>query len=288
MLAVKFVSIPRGPAYMLASATLFAMLGLLIKILGPQYRLWDIATYRLLGGTILLLALFGRHQNLFKPSHPKLFLLRGITGSIAFLSLIIALRTIPFATTMVYFYSYPAFAAIFAPLLFGERITLYEVFCLVVALIGVGVLFDLQMDASLTGQIMAILSGLFAGLTVAIIKKLRASNGSVIIYFYFCLVGSIICLGPFLSNPRMPDNTLDIIIVAGILITSITAQLLMNQGFSYCKSWEGGLYMTSEVIVTTLIGLLFLSEATSWRFWVGGLLIIGSAMAFQLGKKHAT
>jgi drug/metabolite transporter (DMT)-like permease len=272
----------RGPAYMLGSAMLFAVLGLLIKVLGPQYRLWDIAVYRLLGGTIVLLAIFGWQQNLFKPVYPKLMLIRGITGTAAFLCLVTAIRSIPFSTTMALFYAFPAFAAVLSPLLFGERISLYEVGCLLVALIGVGVLFDLHIDGSRIGLLMGVSAAVLAGLTVAIIKKLREANGSVIIYFYFCMVGSAVCLGPFLAAPRMPDSFIDGLIVSGIVVTSIGAQLLMNHGFKYCKSWEGGLFMTSELIFTALLGIFLLQEKASNRFWIGAALILSSAVAFQL------
>ena len=267
---------------MLGSALLFSVLGLLIKILGPEYRLWDIAVYRLLGGAFVLWAIFGWQQNLFKPAYPKLMLIRGITGTAAFLCLVTAIRSIPFSTAMALFYAFPAFAAILSPLLFGERISFYEVVCLLVALIGVGVLFDLQIEGSRFGLAMGVLAAVLAGLTVALIKKLRDTNGSVIIYFYLCLVGSVVCLGPYLAAPRLPNNLRDWLIVAGILVTSIVAQLLMNHGFKYCKSWEGGLFMTSELIFTALLGIFLLYEKASHRFWIGAALILISAVAFQL------
>lgn len=187
----------KGPAYMLGSALLFAVMGLLIKILGPEYRLWDIAIYRLLGGAIVLQAIFGWQQNLFKPTHLKLMIIRGFTGTAAFLCLVTAIRSVPFSTAMALFYSFPAFAAILSPLLFGERISFYEIACLLIAMIGVGVLFDLNITGHPIGLVMGVSAAVFAGLTVAIIKKLRSANGSVIIYFYFCLIGSAVCLGPF-------------------------------------------------------------------------------------------
>jgi drug/metabolite transporter (DMT)-like permease len=275
----------KGPAYMLGSALLFAVMGLLIKILGPEYRLWDIAIYRLLGGAIVLQAIFGWQQNLFKPTHLKLMIIRGFTGTAAFLCLVTAIRSVPFSTAMALFYSFPAFAAILSPLLFGERISFYEIACLLIAMIGVGVLFDLNITGHPIGLVMGVSAAVFAGLTVAIIKKLRSANGSVIIYFYFCLIGSAVCLGPFLAAPRVPDNPADWLIVAGILVTSIVAQLLMNHGFKYCKSWEGGLFMTSELVFTALLGIFLLSEAASHRFWIGAALIMISAVAFQLSPR---
>jgi drug/metabolite transporter (DMT)-like permease len=55
----------------------------------------------------------------------------------------------------------------------------------------------------------------------------------------------------------------------------------MNQGFRYCKSWEGGLYLMTEVIYTSMLGIFFFSEIVTWRFWMGGLLIFGSAIGLN-------
>jgi drug/metabolite transporter (DMT)-like permease len=61
-------------------------------------------------------------------------------------------------------------------------------------------------------------------------------------------------------------------------------QLLMNQGFGYCRSWEGGLYMTSEVLLTALAGIMLFGDPVGWRFAAGGTLIIGSTIAIQLER----
>ena len=73
--------------------------------------------------------------------------------------------------------------------------------------------------------------------------------------------------------------------MTAILVTSILAQLLMNEGFKYCKSWQGGVLMTSEVIFSTLFGVFLLGEAVGWRFGVGAALIVGSAAAMHIPQR---
>ena len=149
-------------------------------------------------------------------------------------------------------------------------------------------LFDFNFEGGILGQLMALVGAVFAGFTVALIKKLRETHGSVIIYFYFCLIGTAVSIGPFSADPQIPNSATEWIIVGGILFTSIVAQLLMNQGFRYCKSWEGGLFMTSELIFVSIFGLLFLGEPFTWRFWIGGMLILLSAAAFNFFKWRST
>ncbi|MFH2218057.1 MAG: DMT family transporter [Pseudomonadota bacterium] len=176
-----FATTAAGPLLMFASAFLFAVLDVLIKILGPSFRVWDIAFYRFGFGLVILTVVFGRRRNPFNGSNPKL----------------------------------------------------------------------------------------------------REQNGPVIIYLYFCLIGTLVTLPSFIANPQIPTNPGEFLIVGGIVLISISAQLLMNQGFRYCRSWEGGLFLTSELFFISIFGICFLNELVNWRFWVGGFLIFGSVVALN-------
>lgn len=263
---------------MLASALLFSVLDGLIKLMGPAFRTWDIAFYRFAFGLIILIGILGWRGNPFKVHNLKLMIIRGLTGTTTFLLLVIAIRLIPISTAMVLFFSFPAFAALFSFLLFGEHISIGQIGCVLGALLGAAILFEYQVSGSLWGQAAGLTSGIFAGLTVCLIKKLRETNGAPVIYLYFCLLGAAITFPAFISNPQLPRSGIDWLMTGGIVFTALSAQLLMNQGFKYCKSWEGGLILTSEVVFTSLLGIMFLGEIFSWRFGFGGLLIVGSAV----------
>ena len=276
--------ITEGALLMLIAAFLFAVVDGLIKLLGPPFRVWDIAFYRFACGLAILVPMFSWKGNPFNGHNPKMLVIRGITGTCAFLALVVAIRLIPISTTMVIFYSFPAFAAFFSPLIFKEPITWTEILCVIVALIGVAVFFDFQLKGALLGQLVALVGGIFAGLTVSIIKELREKNGPVVIYLYFCLMGTLISFPAFVANPQIPRATVEWIMLGGIVCLSLVAQLLMNRGFLYCKSWEGGLFLMAEVVFVSLLGILFLDELVSWRFCIGGLLILGSAVALNRGN----
>ncbi|MDP4726003.1 MAG: DMT family transporter, partial [Desulfobacterales bacterium] len=181
-----------GPLFMLSAALLFTLLNIFIKLLGPQFRVWDIGFYRFCGGVLVLLAVFGRRRNPYRGYNIRLLVIRGCTGSAAFVCLVTAIRLLPVSTALVIFYSFPVFSAFFSFLIYGERIGRYEIACILGVLIGVGILFDFQLAGGLLGQAVALLGGIFAGLTVTLIRSLRENNGPVIIYLYFCTMGTLV------------------------------------------------------------------------------------------------
>jgi drug/metabolite transporter (DMT)-like permease len=273
-----------GPFLMLGAALLFAVLDGLIKSMGPNYRVWDIAFYRWGGGVALLVLIFGWQRHLFKTNNLKLMIVRSITGCIAFLCLITAIRNIPLSTAMVLFFSFPAFAALFSSLVFRERISRGELVCIVGSLCGVAVLLDFKIGGHWLGYLMALISGVFAGFTVCLIKTLRQKDGPVVIYLYFCMLGALITLPQFIASPRIPASGIEWLKAVGIAGSSVVAQLLMNQGFKYCRSWEGSLFLSSEMVFTAVWGIVFLGEIGTWRFWAGGAMILTGAVLLNLVK----
>jgi drug/metabolite transporter (DMT)-like permease len=266
---------------------MFAVLDGLIKLLGPGFSVWDISFYRFGVGLAVLLAVSDWRRNPFRGHNPRLLVVRGVTGSIAFFCLVVAIQLVPISTAMVLFFSYPAFSALLSPWIFGERISMGESLSVLAALVGVAILFDFRLKGALMGHAMAFLGAVSAGLAVATVKKLRETNGSIIIYLYFCLFGFAMSLPQFVHAPRIPRASGEWFMLGGIVCSSILGQLLMNEGLPYCKSWEGGVFLMAEVVLTSILGIVFLGEPATWRFWVGGILIFGSAITLNL-KRSAT
>jgi drug/metabolite transporter (DMT)-like permease len=273
-----------GPLCMLSAALSFTLLNLLVKLLGPQYTVWSIGFYRFFGGAAVLIAVFGRHQNPYKGHNIRLLIIRGCTGCSAFLCIVTAIRLMPVSAALIIFYSYPAFAAIFSYIIYKERIRMLEIACIATVLIGVGILIDFQPAGGVFGQVIALVGAAFAGLTVTLIRTLREKNGPVIIYLYFCTMGILVTAPMFAKHLILPSTPIEWGMILGLIFVSVTAQLLMNQGFFYCRAWEGGVFMSSEVIFTAAAGILFLGDPAPWRFWVGGLIILISVIALNLLK----
>ena len=265
-----------GPLFMLSAALLFTVLNLIVKLLGPAFTVWSIGFYRFFGGALVLVAVFGRHKNPYRGVNIRLLILRGCVGCIAFICMVMAIRLLPVSTALIIFYSYPAFSAVFSFFIYRERIGGFEIASIAMVLIGVAILFDFKLGTDLLGQSFALAGAAFAGLTVTLIRTLRKKNGPVIIYLYLCTTGMLVTAPMFVMHPVWPSTPLEWGMILGLILSSVMAQLLMNQGFFYCRGWEGGVFMSSEVIFTAVAGIMLLGDPVTWRFWCGGVMILVS------------
>jgi drug/metabolite transporter (DMT)-like permease len=98
-------------------------------------------------------------------------------------------------------------------------------------------------------------------------------------------MGTLATLPFCLTHPVMPQTAVEWTMIFGIIATSVAAQLLMNQGFFFCKGFEGAAYMSSETLFTAMVGIVFLMEPVSWHLFAGALLIVGAGLAMhRLGR----
>lgn len=280
-----------GPVLMLLAALLFTIMSVLVKLMPQNYTVWHLGFVRCFGGLMALLISAGfsgrgTRSNPFSGNNIPLLIMRGCVGSIAFFCVVTSVRILPVSTACVLFYAYPVFAALFGFIIYRETINIRQVGCVTLLVAGIVVLFDFNLTGNTYGQIMAIIGALFAGLTVTLIRSLIAKNGPAIIYLYFCTMGTLLTLPAFIMNPLIPASAMEWAMILGIVCTSLGAQLIMNQGFYYCKGWEGAVYMSGETVFTAIVGIMFLNDPASWRFFAGAMLIVGSGLALsKLGQR---
>lgn len=62
------------------------------------------------------------------------------------------------------------------------------------------------------------------------------------------------------------------LLVLSLVFIYLLAQLLMNQGFKYCKGWEGGLSLSSEAFFSSLARNMFSRRS-------GNLALLGRCIA---------
>jgi drug/metabolite transporter (DMT)-like permease len=270
-----------GFLLMTFSAFFYALGDICIKFISPSIGSVPIAFFRFVLGGLILLPLLARGQESLRGSSTRYLLLRGFTGTLAFFCLVKSIAMIPLSNAMVLFYTFPLFATLFSFFILKESLARMEVMLIAVGLIGVFVLINPSSHSLGMGHVYGLLAGAFAGLTVVIIRRVRRTNGPLIIYFYFCVVGGAISFPLFIANFTLPSFELfALLIVLAVLL--LIAQLFMNQGFKFCKASEGSVILMSEVVFTGVAGVLLFHDSPGLSFFIGACLIVGSGVGLNL------
>jgi drug/metabolite transporter (DMT)-like permease len=270
-----------GFILMTLSAFFFAIADILIKYLSPTMGTIQIAFARFFLGVLMLVPVMGARGDSLKGSSIRVLLVRGLTGTLTFLCLLQSIALIPLSNAMVLFYTFPLFATIFSFVLLKEPLTRLEIGLTIAGTAGIYILINPSSHAFTMGHLFGLFAACFAGITVVLIRRLRKTNGPLVIYFYFCLVGGIITVPFFMarfSAPRLQESSLLVLLAVLYLV----AQIFMNQGFKYCKASEGSVVLMLELVFTGIAGVVIFNDSLSLNFWVGGCLIVGSGVGLNV------
>ena len=270
-----------GFMVMILSALFYAITDIIIKFISPPLGIIQIAFVRFLLGALILRPMLKSSGQSLIGNSIRVLLLRGLTGTLAFFFLLKSIVMIPLSNAMVLFYTFPLFATFFSFFLLKERFKRLEIILTLVGMIGIYILINPSSHTYTIGHMFGLLAGCFAGFTVVLIRKLRKTNGPLIIYFYFCMVGGIVSFPFFIVNFTIPDIPQSSVLVL-LAVIFLFAQVLMNQGFKYCKASEGAVILMSEVVFTGIAGVIIFNDSLSLSFWIGACLIIGSGVGLNL------
>ncbi|MBW1713569.1 MAG: DMT family transporter [Deltaproteobacteria bacterium] len=275
-----------GTVWMVTAALFYGGMSISLKLSLDHLTVWQTGMGRFVLGLALLpllvrwfkLSLWGRNR--------ALLLLRGLSGTLVFLFMIQAFKTVPLSVAIVLFYLWPVFACILSPWVAGEPTTRREWPFIAGALAGtVLILLPGQAGSGLAGgHFLALAAAVLAGLDVILIRRLGRTNNSFSIYFYFCLIGGLSCLGPLLAAeaPLTPVSAPGWVILLAVAVLSMAAQLSMNQGIKYLTASKTGVLLMIEVVVASTFGVVCLGETLTWRLLAGTGLILGCGAALIL------
>ena len=275
-----------GLLLMILSAFFFAFSDVLVKFMSASVGVIQIAFFRfLLGGLIVWPVLILRRSSL-KGRSTGVLVLRAFVGTLAFFCLLKSIAMIPLSNAMVLFYTFPLFATFFSFLLLKERFKRLEVMLTVVGMIGIYILLNPSSHTYYTmGHVFGLLAGVCAGLVMVLTRRLIKNNGPLIIYLYFCIVGGIFSFPFFVARFTIPDlEQFSLLVVLAVIF--LIAQILMNQGFKFCKAPEGSVILMSELVFAGIAGVVIFNDSLSPSFLAGACLIVGSGVGLNLVNRR--
>jgi drug/metabolite transporter (DMT)-like permease len=279
-----------GVAWTVTAATMYAAMNAAAKVGAGHLTLWQIGVSRYFFGTLVLLMLAPLLKINLWGSHRVLQIIRALGGVAGFLLMVEAFTTIPISEASILFYSWPAFGSLFSHWVLGESTTKWEWPFIATAFVGAGIILwpEKGIGELAFGHLLALSAAVCASIVMLLVRRLARDNHAMSIYFYLCLVGSIVCMIPWLGQAAsgeatyLPQDNLGWSVLLIMALPSVLSHIFLNQGFRYLRAPQVGVLMTLELPLLAAFGVFYLGEPMGWRLLSGAGLIMASGIVLTL------
>ena len=169
----------------------------------------------------------------------------------------------------------PFFVIIFSFIILKEKISIFQGIAVFGAFVGAMFIIKPTGDVTMFPALMGALGGVGAGAAYTMVRILgkRKVSGNLVVFF-FSLFSCLVCL-PFLIVRFSPMD----IYQAGMLILSGAAaaigQLAITRAYFYAPAKEISIYDYNQIIISAILGFVFLNQLPDIYSFLGYLIIFG-------------
>jgi len=288
------VALPEGIWYMLSANLFFSFMTVSVygvKILDPSVSPFVVSFVRVIVNFLVILLpviVFGKRKLLFGDRRASLWF-RGLFGGIALMLFFYSIQTLgPSESTFIQSAN-GIFIVLLCPLVLSERFSVRALLAVLGAVLGLYILFDPSFSGGRTiGQIMALVSGVFAALSALMVAKSGKSNSYVTVVFYFCFVAVFVHLAYFAvaGDVVIPKGYLVWVAMIGVGIFSSAAQLLMTKAYQIAPASVVVAVGYSGPVLNTVWGIVLFGQMLTIRAMVGCFIILLCGVFLPFLKKE--
>eukprot|EP01133_Synstelium_polycarpum_P016156 gene16156-19226_t len=281
-----------GLVFMVLSAFLFSIMGLLVKLATKRLGSFQVAFIRSVYGLVGCLIILGtmRVSPLGDKSKRLFLTVRGLSGTVSLACYFLTLSTLPLSEAVCVSFTSPVITAALAAVILKEKWGPIEGVCAVLSLTGVAVIakpefiFGSPTDSNLGGHLrliyilIGILGSVFAGISFVAVRKIGPGTNPFVLVCYFSLVSSVVLLPmSFIFQSFVAPNLKEWGLLTALGIVALLAQVSINRGMQLEKAGKAASMNYTQIIFTFIWELLFLHEKLDLFTMLGAGLILSCA-----------
>ena len=267
--------------YIVLSAFCFALMGLFVAESGDLPTMQKVFFRNLFALFIAVVSLKKSHTKFEigdKKNHAILFV-RAFGGTVGMIGNFYALGRMNLSDALMLNKMSPFFVIVFSYIFLKEKLTPFQALTVVGAFIGS--LFIIKPSFSnveLFPAICGFLGGMGAGLAYTCVRYLgqHGVKGPVIVA-YFSGFSCLFTL-PFLILQFKPMTMAQFLCLLGAGISAAGGQFSITAAYSHAPAKEISVYDYSQLIFSTILGILFLNQFPDHWSFIGYVIIISMAV----------
>ena len=247
--------------------------------------------YLMAAAVMALIQLARRRSLAISLKDVPLVLLLGVLFAFSSVFMFMAFDYMPTGLVSTMYFVYPVITALIMTLLYGERMSWGRAISLVLALVGIGMLYvsDGQEQMSIMGVILTFAAALVYALYIVITNRSRIRKmPSAKLAFWSLVVGAVIFFlraDCGMSLQCVPSwESWGLILLLAIVPTVVSCTALV-MSIRYVGSTVTSILGASEPVTAVLCGTLVFGEPMSWRIFFGIVIIIVAVIVLVAGDE---
>lgn len=274
-----------GIMWMLVATLCLAMMHTVISYVSDTVHPFVVVFFRLFFALIVVIPFFFREgTTILKTNRLGMMILRGVLNFGAMLCFFTALSLSPIADVTALSFTAPLFATLLAVLILKEKIGWRRALAIGCGFAGTLVVLRPGFEEIGLGSGLVLISAIFWGACVIIVKDLGRTESAVTITTYMSLVMAPLALIPALfvwTTPSLIDfGWLGLLGVLGGI-----GQLCVSQSLKLAETHVAMPFDFVRLVWVSITGYIFFAEIPDVFVWMGGALIFSST-AYITYREH--
>lgn len=270
---------------MIVSAMYFSAMQIAIACSAAHIPLFEQLFFRnLFAAIVAFIGVCRQKERPFgKAANRKLLLLRSAAGYLGMVCLFYASAHAAQGDVAVMNKMSPFLVTLLAVLFLREKVTLYQVGALVLAMIGAVIVSNPTFHSELFPIFVAFLSALFSGIAYTAVGALRGREKPCVVVFFFSFFSTVLTAALMISDFVVPSiEDLGMLILIGLF--ALGGQITLTQSYAMEDASQVSIFNYSGILFSMAFGLLFLGQSVKHSSVVGGALVILAGLITFLGQ----
>lgn len=272
-------SLGRGIVIICIGLSLAAFSGALMKLLGNQISVVQVAWFRFAGMSLLLLPFLLWRYRLaaLQPARPLVQIVRGLTLAAATTLFVKGSQTVDYADAIAILYAYPFLLVIVASVLLKESAGWSVWIGVIGGFAGVLLVMRPEFGEINTGSLLIFACAAVIAIQLALNRKLGQVAPPLITAFAGAVCATVVLSlmlpGQWQSVPDSAWGWIALLVLSGTI-----NQTLLVLAFVYADASTLAPFTYVEIIAAVILGFLFFGTLPSLLSWAGILLISASGI----------
>lgn len=278
----------KGIFYIILAALCFSLMSLFVRLSGDIPAMQK-SLFRNLVALVFSIFILWKEKIPFRAGkgNTKYLILRSFFGTLGIFCNFYAIDHLALSDANMLNKLSPFFAIILSYFLLKEKAAVYQVICVITAFIGTLFILRPGFDSMMTfPALIGLFGGLGAGTAYTMVRVLsgRGVKGPFIVFFFSafsCCAALPFCI---LNYTPMEPWQLGFLLLAGLAASG--GQFSITAAYSHAPAKEISVYDYTQIIFSSLWGILFLGEFPDWMSITGYVIIFGASLAMFLIRQR--